>query len=199
MGRKFVRLSGRRRPRRSRDSRASADLYRRHAGHDRTGNPRCRNAKSRNDDRRDRQGGRRFPRRSRSRRCSRCSIPNRTTTSAITISICRSTFRQCSSSAPPTRWTTISPPLRDRMEIITLSGYTEFEKLQIAKRYLVKKQRETNGLRESQVQISDAGDPGDHQRLHARSRRAKSRTRDRYGVPQESRVRSRRARAIRRG
>ena len=49
----------------------------------------------------------------------------------------------------------ISPPLRDRMEIITLSGYTEFEKLQIAKRYLVKKQRETNGLRESQVQISD--------------------------------------------
>ena len=36
---------------------------------------------------------------------------------------------------------TISPPLRDRMEIITLSGYTELEKLQIAKRYLVKKQR----------------------------------------------------------
>ncbi len=51
---------------------------------------------------------------------------------------------------------TISPPLRDRMEIITLSGYTEFEKLQIAKRYLIKKQREANGLRDSQVQISDA-------------------------------------------
>ncbi|HEX4012470.1 MAG TPA: endopeptidase La [Candidatus Cybelea sp.] len=49
----------------------------------------------------------------------------------------------------------ISPPLRDRMEIITLSGYTEFEKLQIAKRYLLKKQRQTNGLRDSQVQIND--------------------------------------------
>ncbi|HEY2477080.1 MAG TPA: endopeptidase La [Candidatus Cybelea sp.] len=51
---------------------------------------------------------------------------------------------------------TISPPLRDRMEIITLSGYTEFEKLQIAKRYLLKKQRRVNGLRDSQAQISDA-------------------------------------------
>ena len=50
---------------------------------------------------------------------------------------------------------TISGPLRDRMEIIQLSGYTEFEKLQIAKRYLVKKQREANGLRETQVQIGD--------------------------------------------
>jgi ATP-dependent Lon protease len=49
----------------------------------------------------------------------------------------------------------ISPPLRDRMEIITLSGYTELEKLQIAKRYLVKKQRVNNGLRDSQAQISD--------------------------------------------
>ncbi len=52
---------------------------------------------------------------------------------------------------------TISGPLRDRMEIIQLSGYTEFEKLQIAKRYLLKKQREANGLRDSQAQISDAG------------------------------------------
>ncbi len=50
---------------------------------------------------------------------------------------------------------TISPPLRDRMEIITLSGYTELEKLQIAKRYLLKKQRLNNGLRDTQAQISD--------------------------------------------
>ncbi len=50
---------------------------------------------------------------------------------------------------------TISPPLRDRMEIIPLSGYTEMEKTQIAKRYLVKKQRKANGLKETQVQISD--------------------------------------------
>ncbi len=51
---------------------------------------------------------------------------------------------------------TISPPLRDRMEIITLSGYTEFEKLQIAKRYLLKKQRVANGLRDTQAQIGDS-------------------------------------------
>jgi len=51
---------------------------------------------------------------------------------------------------------TISGPLRDRMEIIQLAGYTEFEKLQIAKRYLIKKQREANGLKDSQVQINDA-------------------------------------------
>ena len=51
---------------------------------------------------------------------------------------------------------TISPPLRDRMEIIQLSGYTELEKLQIAKRYLIKKQRKANGLKDTQAQIGDA-------------------------------------------
>jgi ATP-dependent Lon protease len=50
---------------------------------------------------------------------------------------------------------TISPPLRDRMEIIQLSGYTELEKLQIAKRYLLKKQRKANGLKDTQAQIGD--------------------------------------------
>src|SRR5579864_3338389 len=50
---------------------------------------------------------------------------------------------------------TISPPLRDRMEIIALPGYTEMEKLQIAKRYLLKKQRAANGLRDTQAQIGD--------------------------------------------
>ena len=42
----------------------------------------------------------------------------------------------------------ISGALRDRMEIIQLSGYTEMEKLQIAKRYLVPKQKKANGLKE---------------------------------------------------
>ncbi len=51
---------------------------------------------------------------------------------------------------------TISPPLRDRMEIIALPGYTEMEKVQIAKRYLLKKQRKANGLKETQAQISDS-------------------------------------------
>jgi ATP-dependent Lon protease len=51
---------------------------------------------------------------------------------------------------------TISGPLRDRMEIIQLSGYTEFEKMQIAKRFLIPKQRKANGLRDTQVQMNDA-------------------------------------------
>lgn len=51
---------------------------------------------------------------------------------------------------------TIPGPLRDRMEIIELTGYTDEEKLQIAKRYLVARQLKANGLDDSQAQISDA-------------------------------------------
>jgi ATP-dependent Lon protease len=50
---------------------------------------------------------------------------------------------------------TIPGPLRDRMEIIELSGYTEEEKLQIARRYLVGRQLEANGLRPEQASLSD--------------------------------------------
>jgi ATP-dependent Lon protease len=50
---------------------------------------------------------------------------------------------------------TIPGPLRDRMEVITLAGYTESEKLQIARRYLVGRQLESNGLREEQAEITD--------------------------------------------
>jgi ATP-dependent Lon protease len=50
----------------------------------------------------------------------------------------------------------IPGPLRDRMEIIQLPGYTEEEKLQIARRYLVRRQLEANGLRQDQVQVGDA-------------------------------------------
>jgi ATP-dependent Lon protease len=52
---------------------------------------------------------------------------------------------------------TVPPPLRDRMEIIQLAGYTEEEKLQIAKRYLVPRQIERSGLKRSQVAFTDAG------------------------------------------
>ncbi|MGH7331092.1 MAG: AAA family ATPase, partial [Polyangiaceae bacterium] len=51
---------------------------------------------------------------------------------------------------------TISPPLRDRMEVIPLAGYTEQDKIQIARRYLVAKQRKANGLTVAQGQITDA-------------------------------------------
>ncbi|HWX36234.1 MAG TPA: endopeptidase La [Steroidobacteraceae bacterium] len=49
----------------------------------------------------------------------------------------------------------IPAPLRDRMEIIELTGYTEEEKLQIAKRYLLARQLQANGLKSAQVQISE--------------------------------------------
>lgn len=50
---------------------------------------------------------------------------------------------------------TIPGPLRDRMEIIELSGYTAQEKLQIARRYLVARQLEANGLTAEQASIDD--------------------------------------------
>jgi ATP-dependent Lon protease len=51
---------------------------------------------------------------------------------------------------------TISGPLRDRMEVIQLSSYTDEEKMQIARRYLVKRQLEQNGLKPEQVEVTDA-------------------------------------------
>src|SRR5688500_14280137 len=50
---------------------------------------------------------------------------------------------------------TIPGPLRDRMEIIHLPGYTEEEKLEIAKRYLVKRQLEANGLNVEKITLTD--------------------------------------------
>ncbi|MBD3878446.1 MAG: endopeptidase La [Quinella sp. 1Q5] len=46
---------------------------------------------------------------------------------------------------------TVPKPLRDRMEVITLSSYTEQEKLEIARRYLTKRQKEENGLKGGDV------------------------------------------------
>src|ERR1700722_8039990 len=48
---------------------------------------------------------------------------------------------------------TVPGPLLDRMEIISLAGYTEDEKLEIARRYLVRRQLEANGLKAEQVEI----------------------------------------------
>ena len=49
----------------------------------------------------------------------------------------------------------IPGPLLDRMEVIHLSGYTEDEKLNIAKRYLVPKQIKNNGLKDDEISIAD--------------------------------------------
>ena len=50
---------------------------------------------------------------------------------------------------------TIPPPLRDRMEIIQLDGYTEYEKIKIAQGFLVPRQVKANGLREGEVTFGE--------------------------------------------
>src|SRR5256886_1345423 len=52
---------------------------------------------------------------------------------------------------------TIPPALQDRLEVLRLSGYTEREKLEIAKRHLIAKQAEANGLRADQFEFTDEG------------------------------------------
>jgi len=52
---------------------------------------------------------------------------------------------------------TIPPALQDRLEVLRLSGYTEREKLEIAKRHLILKQAESNGLRDEQFEFTDEG------------------------------------------
>jgi ATP-dependent Lon protease len=53
----------------------------------------------------------------------------------------------------------IPGPLLDRMEVIRIPGYTEDEKVEIAKNYLLPKQKKNNGLKEDELQLSDAALP----------------------------------------
>src|SRR6185436_3513702 len=50
---------------------------------------------------------------------------------------------------------TVPQPLQDRMEILRLPGYTEYEKMEIARRFLVKKQVEGTGLSAEQITFTD--------------------------------------------
>ena len=90
---------------------------------------------------------------------------------------------------------TIPRPLLDRMEILRLSGYSEEEKLQIARRYLIPRQLKEAGLTADQITIPDETLRGGDQSLHARGRRAAARAADRPAGPQGRRARMPRAQA----
>ena len=66
---------------------------------------------------------------------------------------------------------TIPGPLLDRMELVRLDGYTEDEKVVIARNHLLPRQLERTGLRADEVELTDDALAPDHHRLHAGGRR----------------------------
>ncbi len=81
---------------------------------------------------------------------------------------------------------TIPPALQDRMEVLRLHGYTEPEKVEIAKQFLVPQAAEQAGLTEKNIIFTDDALSRHHPQLHARSRRPQPGTRDRQYLPQGS-------------
>ena len=86
----------------------------------------------------------------------RCSTRSSRGGSGIRSSSCRSTCRKSSSSRPPTTGTGSRRPLRDRLELVELRGYTEAEKLAIARSHLVPAENRAAGLTPVPVRIGDA-------------------------------------------
>ncbi len=78
----------------------------------------------------------------------------------------------------------IPSPLKDRMEIIRLSGYTEQEKLGIAKSYLIPRQLTEHGITDKTDQHPGQDHPPGHRAVHARGRRTEPGARDRPSLPQ---------------
>ena len=83
------------------------------------------------------------------------------------------------------------------MEIISLAGYSEEEKLHIARRYSMPRQLEEHGLKPEQVDDRRRGAPAHHRAVHARGGRAQPRAADRRRRPQDRGARRRRPHARR--
>ena len=96
--------------------------------------------------RRDRQDGRRTRAATPAAPCSRCSTPSRTPRSSTTTSTCPFDLSRVFFVATANMLEAIPGPLRDRMEVVTLSGYTQHEKVQIARRHLVPRVLAEHGL-----------------------------------------------------
>ena len=78
----------------------------------------------------------------------------------------------------------IPAPLLDRMEVIRLSGYTEDEKIAIAKQYLLPKQMKNNGIKPDELHVVRHRAARHRALLHARGRRAQPRARHQQDLPQ---------------
>ena len=94
------------------------------------------------------------------------------------------TCRRSCSLPLPTSFTPFPDPCRIEWKSFVFRATHEAEKLEIAKRYLVEKQRPRNGLKEKNLILSDRGHPGDHPELHPGVGRSQSGTRDCLGLSQ---------------